>query len=178
MRARTVRSNAGWIEATSRLRPGTEIIVQRAKWAKPDLVYPMTVDVDNGDHIVVVGPYSDSVPLDLGYVRFEPDDWFVEHFWRTRWFSVCDVQDRLQDRKGWYCDVTRPAEVVSGRITSVDLDLDLWVPVGDDPVLTLDEDEFVASDLPRTDPAAAAQARQALADLQDAALDRFARLLR
>ncbi|MGH9212444.1 MAG: DUF402 domain-containing protein [Acidimicrobiales bacterium] len=128
--------------------------------------------------MVVAGPFSGSVPLDLGYVQFEPDDHFVEHFWRSRWYSVADVRDPVLGRKGWYCDVTRPAEVAPGSIVSVDLDLDLWVPDGPGRVLVLDEDEFDASGLSRADPSAAAQARQALRELREAAEDRFRALLR
>ena len=157
---------------------GSEVIVRRAKPARGDLVYAMTVESDDGDHIVVAGPYSGSASRDLGYVRFDPADHFVEHFWRSRWYTIADVRDPIRGRKGWYCDVTRPAEVVPGSIVSTDLDLDLWVPAGAGPALVLDEDEFEASGLPSTDPRAAAHARRALDELRDAARDRFLTLLR
>lgn len=156
---------------------GAEVVVRRAKPSKDDVVYPMTVESDDGDHVVVVGPFSRSVPLELGHVRFDPDDHFVEHFWRSRWYAVAEVHDRSRSRKGWYCDVTRPAEMAPGSIVSPDLDLDLWVPAGIGQVLILDEDEFLASGLTRTDPVAAAQARHALQELRDAARDRFTALL-
>jgi hypothetical protein len=160
-----------------RLLPGSTVEVRRVKPGRRDVVYPMTVELDDGDHVVVSGPFSGSVPVDLGYVWFEPEDGFVEHFWRTRWYSVADVRHPVRGRKGWYCDVTRPAEVSPGSVASVDLDLDLWVPAGPGSVLVLDEDEFAASGLARTDPAAASQARRALDELQEASLDRFGRLL-
>jgi hypothetical protein len=159
------------------LAVGSEVVVRRAKSGRADLVYAMTVESDDGDHVVVVGPFSEPVPRELGYVRFDPTDRFVEHFWRSRWYAVADVQDSMRRRKGWYCDVTRPADVAPGSIVSADLELDLWVPAGPGPALVLDEDEFEASGLPRTDPAAAAQARRALDELREAAQDRFATLL-
>jgi hypothetical protein len=168
---------------TPRLQPGSEVLVRRVKPVKDDVAYPMIVHHDDGDHVIVEGPFSASVTHDLGYVRFEPEDRFVEHYWRTRWYSVADVRDPARGRKGWYCDVTRPAEVqpaagtAPATIVSSDLDLDLWVPAGPGPVLVLDEDEFAASDLHRTDPAAAVAARRALAELRAAAADRFAALL-
>jgi hypothetical protein len=159
------------------LTVGSEVVVRRVKLAKDDVLYPMTVESDDGDHVVVNGPFSAPGPRDLGYVTFAPGDHFVEHFWRTRWYSVAEVHDPVRGRKGWYCDVTRPAEVAAGSIVSADLLLDLWVPAGDEPVLTLDEDEFAASGLSVTDPTAAAHARQALRELYDAARDRFTTLL-
>lgn len=89
---------------------------------------------------------------------------------------MADVHDPVRGRKGWYCDVTRPAEVTPGSIVSADLDLDLWVPGGTGPVLVLDEDEFEASGLDRRDPLAAAQARSALRELRESAQDRFTSL--
>jgi hypothetical protein len=160
-----------------RLSVGSEVIVRRAKLTKSDVVYPMTVEFDDDDHVILAGPFSGPVALDLGYVRFEPDDHFVEHFWRSRWYTVADVSDPVRGRKGWYCDVTRPAEVAAGAVTSVDLDLDVWVPAGEGAVLVLDEDEFDASGLSDSDPVAAAQARRALQELLAAAKDGFTQLL-
>lgn len=156
---------------------GSEVIVRRAKPARGDVVYGMTVESDDGDHIVVAGPNSGSASRDPGYVRFDPADHVIEHFWRSRWYTIADVRDPIRGRKGWYCDVTRPAEVAPGSIVSTDLDLDLWVPAGAGPAVVLDEDEFEAGGLPRTDPTAAAQARRALDELHDAARDRFTTLL-
>jgi Protein of unknown function (DUF402) len=156
---------------------GSEVVVRRAKSGKADLVYAMTVESDDGDHVVVVGPFSEPVSRELGYVRFDPTDRFVEHFWRSRWYAVADVRDSIRGRKGWYCDVTRPADVTPGSIVSADLELDLWVPGGPGPALVLDEDEFEASGLPRNDPVAAAQARRALDELRRAAKDKFTTLL-
>jgi Protein of unknown function (DUF402) len=156
---------------------GSEVVVRRAKTGKADLVYAMTVESDDGDHIVVVGPFSEPVSRELGYVRFDPTDQFFEHFWRSRWYAVADVRDPIRGRKGWYCDVTRPADVAPGSIVSADLDLDLWVPAGPGRALVLDEDEFEASGLPRNDPTAAAQARRALDELREAAQNGFTTLL-
>ncbi len=50
-----------------------------------------------------------------------------------------------------------------------DLDLDLWVPADGGGVLRLDEDEFAASGLERSDPVAAAAASAALDALEERA---------
>ena len=159
-----------------RLLPGATVTVRRAKASKADLVYPMTVVEDDGDHVVVRGPFSEPEPRDLGYIVFEPSDVFTEHLWRSRWFTIAEVRDGDGRRKGWYCDVARPVIIDGGTLVSVDLDLDLWLPPEGD-ALVLDEDEFDASGLAADDPAAAAQARSALLELGRAADDGFASLL-
>lgn len=153
------------------------MIVRLAKTAKADLVYEMTVQFDDGNHVVVEGPYAQPVALDLGYVRFEPGDRFLEHYWRDRWYSVKEVRCHEGRMKGWYCDIARPVDVASGKLTSVDLELDLWVSADGGTVMTLDEDEFVASGLQASDPIAAANARAALAELCAAAKDLFVTIL-
>jgi Protein of unknown function (DUF402) len=128
---------------------GSQVVVRRAKPGKGDVVYAMTVESDDGDHVVVAGPFSEPSSRDLGYVRFEPADHFVEHFWRSRWYTVADVRDPVRGRKGWYCDVSRPAATTAGSIVSTDL----------------------------TDPQAADQALRALDELRRAAPNKLTTLL-
>jgi predicted RNA-binding protein associated with RNAse of E/G family len=153
------------------------VTVRLMKDTREKLVYQMTVVADDGEHLVVEGPFVGSAARDLGYVVFELDDWFIEHYWRGRWYSVKQVRDARGETKGWYCDIARPAAVAGGVITSVDLDLDLWVPANGSGAVVLDEDEFEASGIERSDPAAAGQAKEALASLITAAPDRLAGVL-
>jgi predicted RNA-binding protein associated with RNAse of E/G family len=153
------------------------VTVRLMKGTREKLVYDMTVVADDGEHLVVEGPFVGAAARDLGYVVFELDDWFVEHYWRSRWYSVKEIRDRHRATKGWYCDVARPAVVADGVVISIDLDLDLWVPVDGSGAVILDEDEFAASGLERSDPAAADQARRALQSLIAAAGDGFATVL-
>lgn len=162
---------------SQQLAHGDEVTVRREKHAKADLVYPMTVHHDDGDHIVVVGPFSGEQALDLGYTVFEPSDIFIEHFWRSRWYAIAEVHDRRMQRKGWYSDVTRPASVEHGVLTSVDLELDVWTPAGTGDVLTLDEDEFETRGLHACDPHADMSAREALTALLMYAANGYADLL-
>jgi hypothetical protein len=75
-------------------------------------------------------------------------DRFVEKYFFGRWYNIYEIHDRDDDRiKGWYCNVTEPAEMIEGQITYVDLALDLLV-YPDGKMLVLDEDEFEASGLP------------------------------
>jgi predicted RNA-binding protein associated with RNAse of E/G family len=124
----------------------------------------MTVVADDGDHLVVEGPLAQAHPRDLGYVRLDVDDWFVEHYWRSAWYSIKEIRGR-SGRKGWYCDVARPVVVREQQIYSDDLYLDVWVAADRSDVRVLDEDEFEASGLVTDDPAAAQQAQEAVAVL-------------
>ena len=161
---------------TERLVPGEPTTVHLVKAPRPDVRYPAVVVSDDGTHAVVRAPWAGD-DRDLGFVRFEAGDMFTEHYWRDRWYSVKEVHDRDGARKGWYCDVTRPAVVTGGTLVVHDLDLDLWLSADRSTVLRLDEDEFDASGLADRDPAAAAQARHALDELAAIAAGGFGPLL-
>ena len=90
-------------------------------------------------------------------------DRFVETYYSDHWYNLFEIHDRDSGAlKGWYCNVTRPAEFSSGVISYVDLALDLLVyPDGRQQVL--DEDEFAELNL---DPSEQQNARQALRELQ------------
>jgi predicted RNA-binding protein associated with RNAse of E/G family len=139
-------------------------------------VYPVEVVHDDGNHIVVRGPWADPEPRDLGFAVFEPGDVFTEHYWRDRWYSVKEVRDRRGPLKGWYCDVARPVRLEPEEIVSEDLYLDLWVSADRATILRLDEADFETSGLSRTDPEAAGNATAALDELARLAADGFAGL--
>jgi hypothetical protein len=159
---------------TAPLPPGSRVRVRLVKPRPPDVEYPAVVGHDDGVHVIVRAPWGEQDARDLGFVRFEPGDVFIEHYWRDRWYSVKEVRDRRGDLKGWYCDVTRPVHAEAGLLVSQDLDLDLWVSADRRTVLRLDEDDFAASGLADRDPAAAALARRALEELERLAGDGFA----
>jgi hypothetical protein len=147
------------------LPPGAQVSVRLVKIAKPEVTYPVEVVSDDGNHVVVRGPWAEPEARDLGFTIFEPNDVFTEHYWRDRWYSIKEVHDAGGRLKGWYCDVVRPVRVEIGQIISEDLVLDLWAGA-DGTILRLDEDEFVASGLLEADPAAASSARAALDELE------------
>lgn len=141
-----------------------EIVLVKAGRMK--ISYPAELLADDGTRVVVRAPWAGDTTRDFGFVRFERGDVFTEYYWRDRWYSVKEVRDAAGVRKGWYCDVTRPATVSEGRLVVEDLDLDLWRSADGTDVLRLDEDEFAESGLATTDPAAAAAAEKALDDLE------------
>ncbi|MFF5706314.1 DUF402 domain-containing protein [Streptomyces sp. NPDC012794] len=147
----------------------TSWTVTLTKAGRTKISYPAAQVADDGDRISVRAPWAAEGVKDFGFVRFEPGDVFVEHFWRTRWYAVKEVRTGQGVLKGWYCDVTRPALIRGGEIVVEDLDLDLWVPADRSDVLRLDEDEFADSGLTRSDPEAAARAMRALDALEEQA---------
>ena len=147
------------------LAAGDSVLVRLLKPQPATLEYSCEVISDDGNHLVVEGPWAEFEPRDLGYVRFQPGDVFTEHYWRDRWYSIKAVRDREGLPKGWYCDVVRPVRVEPGRVLSEDLVLDLWASP-DGAIQRLDEDEFAAWGLEGTDPDAARRAREALDELE------------
>ena len=90
-------------------------------------------------------------------------DRFVEAYFTHRWFNIFEIHHREGDAlKGWYCNITRPARLLNGRVEYVDLALDLLV-YPDGSALLLDEDEFAALPLGEED---RRRARQAVAALR------------
>jgi hypothetical protein len=132
----------------------------------PYLTYRATTLFDDGDHIVVRALWAEPAERDVGYVSFQHQDVWTEHYWRSRWYAIKEIRDTAGRRKGWYCDVARPARVEGDQLFSEDLYLDLWVSADRTSVLRLDEDEFTESGLRQRDPEAARAAERALDELE------------
>jgi len=147
----------------------TPITVRLLKLAKHRvIIYTGEVIGRDERHLLLVATWLRPVE-DLGYVVFEPNDRFYEHFYSDRWYNIFQIHHADGRLKGWYCNVTRPALFLGDTIESEDLELDLFVPPDRQQLLVLDEDEFAARDLLNSDPAAYAAARAALAELQELA---------
>ncbi|MFK0293501.1 DUF402 domain-containing protein [Streptomyces sp. NPDC090442] len=148
---------------------GSDVSVTLVKAGRTKVRYPATVVSDDGTCAVVRARWARPTVRDFGFVRFEPGDVFIEHYWRDRWYAVKEVRDADDTVKGWYCDVVRPALIGADGIEVEDLDLDLWQSADGARVLRLDEDEFAQSGIEARDPDAAAQARRALDTLEELA---------
>ncbi|MEU6272210.1 DUF402 domain-containing protein [Streptomyces populi] len=153
------------MSATSADTPGSLDVVL-VKAGRTKISYPAELLADDGNRVVVRAPWAGDGVRDFGFVRFEKGDVFTEYYWRDRWYSVKEVRNAEGERKGWYCDITRPATVLGDRLVVEDLDLDLWLSADGTDVRRLDEDEFAESGLAAADPAAAAAAEKALDDLE------------
>lgn len=85
---------------------------------------------------------------DLHGISLNRGDRFVEAYYAGRWYNIFEIYDRENGQlKGWYCNVTMPAQISPQEIRYVDLALDLLV-YPDGRQLVLDEDEFAALDAP------------------------------
>lgn len=104
--------------------------------------------------------------LDLGYVVFDPGDHFYEHFYSERWYTIFELRGASGALKGWYCNVSRPAQFDNALIVSEDLELDLFVSPDRVQTLRLDLHEFAARGFERSDPEAHAAALAALDKLE------------
>ncbi len=145
---------------------GRSVEVALWKAGRLKIRYPAEVLAETGTRMSVRAPWAADGVRDFGFVRFEPGDVFVEHYWSDRWFTVKEVWSAGGGLKGWYCDITRPAAFGAAGVTVEDLDLDLWVSADGSEVLRLDEDEFAASGLAVSDPEAAERAVAALDELE------------
>jgi hypothetical protein len=153
------------MSANSADAPATvEVVLVKAGRTK--IRYPAELLADDGNRVTVRAPWAGDGVRDFGFVRFEPGDVFTEYYWRDRWYAVKEVRDARGVRKGWYCDIARPATLSGGELVVEDLDLDLWRSADGRDVLRLDEDEFARSGLATGDPRAAAAAEQALDTLE------------
>lgn len=100
---------------------------------------------------------------DLHGISLNRGDRFVEAYYAERWYNIFEIYDRQSAQlKGWYCNVTLPAQITAQEIRYVDLALDLLV-YPDGRQLVLDEDEFAALDAPDE---VRAGARRSLEELQ------------
>ena len=96
-------------------------------------------------------------------IVFKHKDKFIETFYSHKWYNIFEIHDRDDNHlKGWYCNVTYPAEIMTEQVIYRDLALDLLV-YPDGRQLVLDEDEFLNLELNNADREAA---RHALKELQ------------
>jgi len=151
---------------TTRLVAGTTAQVRLLKDPRADVVYPGEILHDDGEHVVLEAPWFGDGPHDMGFAMFEPGDVWIEHYWRSRWFTVKEVRTGAGEVKGWYCDMTKPPRVEDGVLLVRDLELDVWLSGDGATVLRLDEDEFAESGLEERDPEAAAMALRTMAEIE------------
>jgi len=122
-----------------------------------------------GNSVTVEAIFTRAARLELGYITLEQGDRFIEHFFTDRWFNVYEIHAVGTDAlRGWYCNITRPAQISATEVIQVDLALDVWVNV-DGTSLVLDEDEFAELALSEAERGAA---QNAVAELQRLAAER------
>ena len=119
---------------------------------------------------IVLEAFFDRDDMPFMDVVLKRGDRFVEHFYTDRWYNVFEIYDRDDGKlKGWYCNIGYPAVLELGKVSYIDLALDLWVTSGGEQTV-LDKDEFLALDL---DTDTRTQALAALAALKKIIIDEY-----
>ncbi|MEX0788250.1 MAG: DUF402 domain-containing protein [Anaerolineales bacterium] len=125
--------------------------------------YPARLFQAAADRIVLEAEYGREA-VDVGGLRMEPGDRFVETFYFDRWYNVFAVYAGAgRQLRGWYANVTRPARLQGSEVYAEDLALDLAV-TPERSWMVLDREEFDALEIPSAD---RERAERALAELVD-----------
>lgn len=121
--------------------------------------------LDRGETWVCLSAIFNGREADMGFIQFRRGDVFTEWFFADRWYNIFRIEAGDSGQlKGWYCNVTRPAQIEAHCVRADDLALDVFVsPSG--MIMLLDEDEFQALDLPADERVAALRAVEAVRDL-------------
>ena len=113
---------------------------------------------------IIAEAFFNRSDLEFNGITLKEGDRFVELYLFGKWFNIYEIYDRDNKLlKAWYCNITRPVRILGNEIQYDDLALDLLV-FSDCRQLALDEAEFVALGLNKTDQQ---NARSALNELQD-----------
>ena len=113
---------------------------------------------------IIAEAFFNRSDLEFNGITLKEGDRFMELYLFGKWFNIYEIYDRDNELlKAWYCNITRPVRILGQEIHYDDLALDLLV-FPDRRQLALDEDEFIALGLNKTDQQ---NARSALKELQD-----------
>jgi predicted RNA-binding protein associated with RNAse of E/G family len=103
--------------------------------------YPGSVKRRSGSSVTVEAAY-DSDEVDLGPFVLRRGDRMLETFYAKRWYNVFTIFDGgTGPRKGWYCNITRPARIHGEHVYAEDLALDVLVD-SEGGIHLLDEAEY------------------------------------
>lgn len=125
-------------------------VIKRDAQGNDQLSYTGQV-FERGDNFICIDAIFAFSDRDLGYIHLRKGDVFREWFYSDRWYNIFRVQDRDTGQlKGWYCNITRPAEIDTHQVAADDLALDVFA-YPDGRTILLDEDEFALLKLSDTD---------------------------
>ena len=144
--------------------PGSPLTVHKLDaYGREVFRYPGRLVQAAVDRIVLEAEFGREA-MDVGELRMEPGDRFVETFYFDRWYNVFAVYaGTSRQLRGWYVNVTRPARLEGSEIYAEDLALDLVV-TPERSWEVLDREEFDALEIPAAD---RERAERGLAELVD-----------
>lgn len=120
------------------------------------------------DHLIIEAIWNGPGEPRVGEINFARGDRFIEHYYPGRGYAIWQIEQADGSLKGWYCNISTPVEDHEGTLTFRDLLLDLLV-YPDGRLVELDRDEFDTARGEGLDPAEAAAAEAALAELREMA---------
>ena len=119
--------------------------------------------LEQADGRLVLEAFFDREEMWLQGTLLSKGDRFIETYFTDRWYNIFEIHARDDDSlRGWYCNISRPAEIEGDTISWVDLALDLLV-FPDRRQVVLDEDEFARLEISSQE---RRQAQAALVELQ------------
>jgi predicted RNA-binding protein associated with RNAse of E/G family len=128
---------------------------------------------EEDDTRITLEAYFDHEEVEFEGIQLRRGDRFVETFYFDRWYNIFAIYDGKTDEfKGWYCNITRPARIEMNHLYAEDLALDLIV-FPDRTYQVVDQDEFEALNLSRSDRSKALYALDELIERAKAALQPF-----
>lgn len=134
--------------------------------------YPGIVIQRDREKVIIEAKFTRSDFVFNG-MELKLNDTFIEAYYRKKWYNIMEIHDRDDGHlKGWYCNVTRPADFSRWKIEYQDIALDLLVH-HNGPIQLLDEDEFGEMNLPDRE---VEQAWSAVSELRTIFKDRLFRL--
>lgn len=138
------------------------VVIKQNEHGQETWRYPVEV-LRRDERSVLIEARFNRDRVDVAGMVLTRGDRFVEIYYADRWYNIFEIYDQGSGAlKGWYCNVSLPAEITPESVTYVDLALDLLVfPDGTQKVL--DEDEFARLEISAQ---LQAGARQGLAELQ------------
>ena len=94
-----------------------------------------------GSLLVFVGEFAEDVHHpDLGHIPAGTISY--EYYWLERWYNVFRFHEPDGAFRNWYCNINMPPTFEGGMLDYVDLDIDILVWPGKEPLI-LDKEEFV-----------------------------------
>jgi hypothetical protein len=122
-------------------------IIKRNTLGEVKFRYPGRV-VEQFENGVIIEAFFNRDDLPFHGITLRRGDRFLETYYTNKWYNIYEIHDNDDDRvKGWYCNISFPAEIHADRIEFTDLALDL-LAFPDGRYLVLDEDEFSMINLP------------------------------
>lgn len=117
------------------------IVIKRDAQGREVLRYPAEVLERGTTWIKVQASFSVDY-ANVGLFAFRKGDAMTEWFYSDRYYNIFKVVDPDSGvLKGWYCNITRPAEITETAIAADDLALDVIVSATGE-IIVDDEDDF------------------------------------